>query len=268
VGREETLGMLAAVEAWVKRDHDAEWKKWLSYLDTIARSVSRVEGVQIRVREPEGLSNKSPVLLITWDPGKLHITGEEVAEDCARHKPRIALGAGVGGPRPRGAEAPDPDSLTGISITAWMMLPGDDRVVADRLHEILSRKRSPKPAPAAPAADLSGRWDVTMEFFSSSSRHTLTLEQKGNRLEGTHQGDFSVRDVYGTIEGDRLRLQSTQVQPGDVIPYTFVGSVSGDSMSGPIHMGEYLMARFTARRHTNPARRGTINVPGGPPLAN
>jgi len=220
------------------------------------------------VREPEGLSNKSPVLAITWDPGKLHITGEEVAEDCARHQPRIALGAGVGGPRPRGAEAPDQDSLTGISITAWMMHPGNDRVVADRLYEILSRQRSPKPAPAAPVTDLSGRWEVTMEFSSSSSRHTLTLEQKGSRLEGTHQGDFSVRDVYGTIEGDRLRLQSTQVQPGDVIPYTFVGSVSGDTMSGPIHMGEYLMARFTARRHTNPARRGTINVPGGPPLAN
>ena len=29
VGREETLGMLAAVEAWVKRDHAAEWKTWL-----------------------------------------------------------------------------------------------------------------------------------------------------------------------------------------------------------------------------------------------
>ncbi len=29
VGREETLGMLAAVEAWVKRDHDGEWKTWL-----------------------------------------------------------------------------------------------------------------------------------------------------------------------------------------------------------------------------------------------
>ena len=34
VGREETLGMLAAVEAWVKRDHQAEWKTWLSWLNT------------------------------------------------------------------------------------------------------------------------------------------------------------------------------------------------------------------------------------------
>ena len=41
VGREETIGMLAAVEAWVKRDHKAEWNKWLSYLDTISKRVSR-----------------------------------------------------------------------------------------------------------------------------------------------------------------------------------------------------------------------------------
>src|SRR5262245_19959297 len=37
VGREETMGMLAAVEAWVKRDHDGEWKTWLSWLDTISK---------------------------------------------------------------------------------------------------------------------------------------------------------------------------------------------------------------------------------------
>src|SRR5206468_6322534 len=42
VGREETVGMVAAVEAWVKRDHKAEWNKWLSYLDTISKRVSGI----------------------------------------------------------------------------------------------------------------------------------------------------------------------------------------------------------------------------------
>jgi D-glucosaminate-6-phosphate ammonia-lyase len=40
VGREETIGMLAAVEAWVKRDHEGEWKTWLSWLDTIGKRAS------------------------------------------------------------------------------------------------------------------------------------------------------------------------------------------------------------------------------------
>jgi D-glucosaminate-6-phosphate ammonia-lyase len=268
VGREETIGMLAAVEAWVKRDHDAEWKKWLGYLDTISKRVSAVEGVKTALREPTGLSNKSPSLSITWDPRTLHITGEEIAEDCARNKPRIALGAGVGGPRGRGADNIEPDSVTGISITAWMMQPGDDRIVADRLHELLSKKRSPKSSPAAPAGNIGGRWDVTLEFFSSKSEHSLTLEQDGNKLHGIHKGDFSTRDVFGTIEGNQIKLQSVDRAPGDVLPFTFAGTLESDTITGPVYMGEYLNAKFTARRHTWPATRGTITIPGGPPLAN
>src|SRR5437667_4523892 len=160
VGREETLGMLAAVEAWVKRDHAGEWKKWLSWLDNISKRVSTIDSVKTTVREPTGLSNRSPELIITWDPAKLNITGDEVAEDLARNKPRIALGAGAGGGR-RGSE-PDPGT-TSISVTAWMMQPGDDKIVADRIYGVLAQKRSPKsPNLPPPAANLSGRSDVTV----------------------------------------------------------------------------------------------------------
>jgi len=44
--------------------------------------------------------------------------------------------------------------------------------------------------------------------------------------------------------------------------------VAGDTISGPIYMGEYLNAKFTAKRHGYPGMRGTILVPSGPPLAN
>lgn len=252
VGREETLGMLAAVEAWVKRDHKAEWTKWLGYLDTISKRLTTIAGIKTEVREPRGLSNKSPALVVSWDPAQLHITGEEVAEEVARNKPRIALGAGV----------------TSIDITAWMMQPGDDRIVADRLHGILAARRSPKPAPLPPAANLTGRWDVHLEFFSSTSKHTLTLEQHGNRLQGSHQGDYSTRDVWGSIEGNQVKLRSVERVPGDMIVFTFAGTLAGDSISGPVFMGEYLNAKFTAKRHEYPAEWSSIVVPGGPPLAN
>src|SRR5206468_2115163 len=136
VGREETLGMLAAVEAWVTRDHQGEWKTWLSWLDNISKRVSVIESVKTAVREPTALSNRSPSLVITWDPAKLHITGEELAEELARTKPRIAIGTGGGGGG-RGGE-PDPGT-TAITITAWMMQPGEDAIVADRVYSVLSR---------------------------------------------------------------------------------------------------------------------------------
>ena len=267
VGREETIGMLAAVEAWVKRDHEGEWKTWLSWLDTIAKRVSAVDGIKTAVREPTGLSNHSPSLTISWDPAKLHITGEEVAEELASTKPRIALSSGGGGGR-RGS--PADASSTSISITPWQMQPGEEKVVADRLHAVLSQKRAPAssaPAPA-PAANLSGRWDVNIEFFSSRSEHTLFLMQEGSRISGSHKGDFAVRDIYGTLEGNKLKLRSQLNSPGDSLGFIFAGSLSGDAISGDLYMGEYLNAKFSAKRNPYPANSSNIRVPTGPPLAN
>jgi seryl-tRNA(Sec) selenium transferase len=261
VGREETLGMVAAVEAWVKRDHDADWKTWLSWLDHISKRVSTIESVKTAVREPTGLSNKSPSLTITWDPAKLHITGEEVAEELARTRPRIALGGGGG----RGEAEP---GTTSISVTAWMMQPGDDKIVAERIHGVLTRKRDPRSTEmTAPAANVAGRWDVDVEFFSGKSRHTLSLEQDGNWIQGSHQGDFTVRDLVGMIEGNEVKLRSVERRPGVSVTFIFSGTVSGDTISGPIHMGEYLNAKFTAKRHGYPTERTRIVVPKGPPLA-
>ena len=268
VGREETIGMLAAVEAWVKRDHQAEWKTWLGWLDTIAKRVSTVEGVKTAVREPTGLSNKSPSLTISWDPAKLHITGEEVAEDLATNKPRIALATGGGGGGRGGAPTVDP-GMTSISVTAWQMQPGEDRIVADRIHGVLAKKREPKPSTLpAPATNITGRWDVTVEFFSSKSQHTLHLTQEGNRLQGSHKGDFLTRDIFGTIEGNQVKLRSATNERGDSLVYTFAGAISGDTISGPLYMGEYLNAKFTAKRYAYPPGPSSIRIPTGPPLAN
>ena len=263
VGREETLGMLAAVEAWVKRDHDGDWKTWLAWLDHISTRLSTIASVKTSVREPAGLSNKSPSLTIAWDPATLHITGEEVAEELARTRPRIAVGAGGDG---RGSEG-DPGT-TSISVTAWMMQPGEDQVVAERIAGVLSAKRSPRStAMPAPAANVSGRWDVEIEFFSSRSRHTLFIEQDGNWLQGSHQGDFTVRDMAGMIEGNEVKIRSVERRPGASVTFIFSGTVTGDTMSGPIHMGEYLNAKFTAKKHAYPAEHTRIVVPKGPPLA-
>jgi hypothetical protein len=261
VGREETLGMLAAVEAWVKRDHDADWKRWLSWLDNISKRVSTIPSVKTSVREPTALSNKSPSLTIAWDPAQLHVTGEEVAEELARTKPRIALGADG-----RANEAQP--GTTSITVTAWMMQPGEDKVVAERIRDVLSRRRDPRsPDMTAPSATVSGRWDVDIEFFSSRSRHMLFIEQDGNWIRGSHQGDFTVRDMDGMIEGNEVKLRSVERRPGSLVTFIFSGTVSGDSISGSIHMGEYLNAKFTGKKHTYPTERTRIVVPKGPPLA-
>ncbi len=256
VGREEMIGMLAAVETWVKRDHEKEWKTWLSWLDHIAKKVSAIDGITTSIFEPTELSNKSPVLNIYWDPQVFNITGEEIAEELGRNKPRVAIGAQT------------KDGKTSVNITSGQMQPGHDKVVGARLHEVLSRKRDPKPATLeAPAANISGRWDADVEFFSSTSKHSLYMEQDGNWITGSHKGEFTVRDMRGTIEGNTVKLRSVDRHPADSITFIFSGELAGDVITGSIYMGEYRTANFIAKRNNNKSPHEKIVVPGGPPLA-
>jgi len=257
VGKEEMLGMLAAVEDWVTRDHVAKMNTWNSYLNTISKRVSPVSGVTCTVRQPTGLGNASPRLTISWDAVKFNITGPEVAEILASTKPRIAVS---------GAAA-DATGNTSIGVTSGQMQAGNDKVVADRLFEVLSQKYSKKEM-APPAGSMTGRWDVEVEFYSSKSQHVITIEQQdGNWLQGSHKRDFCTRDIVGILEGDQIKLSSEDKQIADSLPYLFSGTVSGDKMSGKIVIFGYLNAKFTATRHKQTAVPKPILIPKGEPLA-
>lgn len=260
VGREETLGMVAAVEAWIKRDHDSEWKKWLSWLDAISQKVSSIPGISTQVHEPAGLSNHSPVLSIRWSPDLFHVSGEEIADELAHTKPRIALGGSLG-------RYQQEEGQTGITITAFQMQDGNAAIVADRVYEVLNVKRAPKPVMAAAGHDIAGQWDVTIDFFDDQGTHQFYIEQDGNWLNGTHQGDFYSRQLIGTIEGNDVKFRSVFRQPGDVLVYSFSGKINGDVIKGDLHMGEYLECTFTAIKRQYSGEREAIKIPVGPPLA-
>jgi hypothetical protein len=250
VGREEMIGMLVAVESWVKRDHAAEWKEWVARCDYIADHVSKMNaGITAQVQREPGvsLSNRSPRVVLRWDSKQLGITGADVSDLLDKGEPRIALGGGGGGGRGN-QELPGD---TGISVTSAMMSPGDEKIVAQRIVQVLSGKHTlTPPAPVlAPASNIAGRWDIQITYAASTSVHTMHLQQQGNRLEGVHQGNFLTRDVAGTISGDAITLASTVTERhGDSLNYRFAGKVSGDGMTGTLDMGEYLTATWTARR--------------------
>jgi len=121
VGKEEIMGLLAAVEQWVQRDHDAEWREWERRLDVIADAVCRFPTVTTSVRQP-GRSNVAPVLAITWNSDTLGISGQELKQQLSAGEPRIELFA-------------DGD---GFRIMPYMMEEGEAEIVARRCVEILS----------------------------------------------------------------------------------------------------------------------------------
>lgn len=119
--KEEVMGLLAAVEQWVKRDHEAEWREWERRLAVIEDSVSGIATVSCAVRQP-GRSNVSPVLMISWDSQALGITPAAAAQALAAGEPRIEMFT----------------HGSGVSVMPYMMEPGDDKVVARRLPEVLA----------------------------------------------------------------------------------------------------------------------------------
>jgi hypothetical protein len=82
-----------------------------------------------------------------------------------------------------------------------------------------------------------------------------------------HHSEFSSQEIVGTVEGTQVKLRSQLRLPGDSILFLFAGRVSDDLISGSIHLGEYLTARFSAKRSTYQKLRKAFAIPGGPPLA-
>ena len=121
VNKEEVLGMLAALELYLEKDHNKEWEMWESQIKLISDSASSVEGVETEIHVPK-YANHVPSLRIRWNEKKVKISPNEVRKQLSDGHPSIQT---VG------------DS-TSVGITTWMMVPGQERIVAKRIKEILS----------------------------------------------------------------------------------------------------------------------------------
>ena len=97
-------------------------------------------------------------------------------------------------------------------------------------------------------ADVSGEWAITLTFVSGTGNHTAVISQDGGRLKGQYRGELLEGSLSGTVEGanviftGRLRKESTGVS------FRYTGTVTGNTMSGTVDMGEYWTADFTAER--------------------
>ena len=252
VGKEEIMGMLAAVEMWKKRDYEAETRQWQNWLEQISTSVKRVDGVTTRIEAPEGLSNKTPVLRIEWDGNRLGITGQEVGKVLLDTEPRIVLGGSRG-------SRPD-DMASSVSITPYMMMPGNYTVVADRLYTLLSKppKFQNPPRPEGEPVSVAGQWQAKLDFDRGSAIHALVFEQDGGKLVGTHHGEYVSGDLSGTVAGNHLHFRSSQKIQGTRLFFEFTGTLENDKMGGEVNLGEYGAARWGAQRHEYQPPRGVV----------
>jgi uncharacterized pyridoxal phosphate-dependent enzyme len=249
VGREEVVAMLVAVERWVKGDRAAEWAEWVRQAEVIAAAAARVPGVTATIaREPwEDRSNRSPRVTLRWTAAQIGLTGQQAVDLLYNEEPRITVGGGSGARQGEPGDA-------GLTLATSMLQPGDEAIVGERLHAVLSAKRTLVVPPAAvpPSGDVAGQWRVEIAYVASRSTHVLQLRQKGAAIEGSHQGDIETRELSGTMDGARVTMTSRITErTGNALNYRFTGELSGDTLTGTIDMGEYRSATFTARRVAN-----------------
>jgi L-seryl-tRNA(Ser) seleniumtransferase len=133
VAKEEIVGLVAAVDWFLAQDDAGMESEFQKRADLIAAKLKTLPTVQTRSFIPE-VANHVPHLLITYDQNHVKISAAEVMLKMREGKPRIELNPGTGGAP---ASAGLPGGSNTIIVGVWMLLPGEDAIVAQRLHEVL-----------------------------------------------------------------------------------------------------------------------------------
>lgn len=133
VAKEEIVGLVAAVDRFLKQDDSAIEAECRQRADRIAKELSAIPTVQTQVFIPE-VANHVPHLLISYDQNRIKITGSEVMTKMRQGRPRIELNPSTGGAP---ASAGLPGGPNTIVVGVWMLQPGEDMIVAKRLREVL-----------------------------------------------------------------------------------------------------------------------------------
>ncbi len=124
IAKETMVGMVAAVERYMKTDHQKEWDYWKSQVDYVKSVVEKVPGVETGY-VPGHITNHVPRLWVKWDEKAWNFTREDCFQALQEGEPSIVA-----------LRTP-----LGVTIVTWMMAPGEERIVAQRLREVLETRR-------------------------------------------------------------------------------------------------------------------------------
>jgi hypothetical protein len=103
----------------------------------------------------------------------------------------------------------------------------------------------PEKAPAAPA-DVSGVWNVTVEFSGGGGNPVFTFKQDGEKLTGRYAGALGEAEVTGTIKGNAIKFSFTIAGQGESV--TYAGTVEGDAMKGKVSLGSLGDGTFAGKK--------------------
>ncbi|OLE13761.1 MAG: hypothetical protein AUG89_04285 [Acidobacteria bacterium 13_1_20CM_4_56_7] len=121
VGKEEIIGMVKALELYLKEDHDALTREWQARLERISGELTKIPGVSTSFFTPD-IANHVPHMQISWD-SRVALESKQVSQMLRNSKPSIVIGGGEGRP--------------GLTMCSFMLQPGEDKIVAEQLSRVL-----------------------------------------------------------------------------------------------------------------------------------
>ena len=131
VGKEEMIGLLAAVERFLTIDQEVQWREWKRRVAHIGSVLTPIRGVQAELYVPP-IANHVPHLALRWDPDRMLLKPAEVSRRLLHGEPPIEVAGTY-----KWSSHP-PLRKDGLTISVWTLQPGETRVATRRLREILA----------------------------------------------------------------------------------------------------------------------------------
>jgi L-seryl-tRNA(Ser) seleniumtransferase len=133
VAKEQIVGMVAAVDWFTSQSEETMQAEFLATANRIAGHLKNIPTLEASIVVPE-IANHVPHLLLDYDHSRIKISAQEVANRLRRGNPCIELNPSTGHKNANGVTK-DKDTIV---VGVWMLQPGEDLIVARRLHEVLS----------------------------------------------------------------------------------------------------------------------------------
>lgn len=124
VGKEEMLGLLAAVELYLSQDHNARIAGFERTVQYWIDSLGHLPGVVAERVFPNEAGQPTPRLRLTLDPAQAGISGAELRQQLWEGNPRIAVAA---------------FGTTGIYVTPDTLAPNEETIIVERIQALLQR---------------------------------------------------------------------------------------------------------------------------------
>ena len=146
VGKEEIMGILAALDYWSQADLNELNRDWQSRVERIQKLVQTVPGVTTSIKTPKD-ENSYPTLTVSWDEKRFNFTVPECDQQLRAGEPRIEV---LTSTNPSGVlgriKTNDPnrkprEHANHLQIISVTLQPGEDLIVGNRLRQILDKAR-------------------------------------------------------------------------------------------------------------------------------